>query len=127
MLKGGFSISKNFIAISNMKFINMPGFEHGFNRAISEIVGGMVTMIIVINIAQNINPSLVMMFKIVGFLSLIGLIMAMPYWGTFYMLGWIYAIVILYQAGLVNLLELFIYVGFPSFVLFKRITRSFDF
>lgn len=103
-----------------MKFINMPGFEHGFNRGISEIAGGMVTMIIVINISsKNIDPSLVMMFKIVGFLSLIGLIMAMPYWGTFYMLGWIYAIVILYQTGLVNLLELLIYVGFPSFVLFK--------
>ncbi len=105
----------------------MPGFEYGFKRGVIEVVGGMVTMLLFINFAQTIDPSMVMMFKIVGFLSLIGLIMAMPYWGTFYMVGWIYAIIILYQAGLVNLLELFIYVGFPSFVLFKRITLSFDF
>lgn len=102
----------------------MPGLEHGFSRGMSEVIGGIVTMVLVINFAQNINPSVVPLFKMGSFVSLIGIILAMPYWGSMYLLGWTYAIFIMFEAGFVSILELIVFIGVPFFILAKRFSSS---
>ncbi len=66
----------------------MPGFEHGYKRGISEIIGGILSAIILNTIVSSrlLDPSWMFYFKLLNTLGTIVLILAMPYWGTTYLL-----------------------------------------
>ena len=68
----------------------MPSLEYGYRRAVSEIIGGIVTSIVINAFIQSglLDPSWLLYFKLLNMLALIGLIIAMPYWGTTYLMGW---------------------------------------
>ncbi|RLE87183.1 MAG: hypothetical protein DRJ67_05425 [Thermoprotei archaeon] len=79
----------------------MAGLEHGFRRAVSGAVSGIVMTEIVnaLVYAGLLPPSLLLYFKILNMLTTIGLIMAMPYWGTAYLLGWLCGLVAMMQVS----------------------------
>lgn len=106
----------------------MPGFEHGYERAITEIVIGVFLSIVLNAFIQSglLDPSWLLYFKILNMLSSIILIMAMPYWGTTYLIGWLFGLYVMWQAGLVGILDLVIYFGIPLLFLIMRIAHTLD-
>jgi len=104
----------------------MPRAEHGFKRAVSEIIGGMVTGVVLNAFISSglLQPSQVFMFKIINLLGTITMILAMPYWGTTYLLGWLYGLYVMAKAGLVGIGDFIIYFGIPLCILFYRIAKS---
>ena len=109
----------------------MPDLEHGYKRAISEIISGIVTTIIIntiINISiqeELLDASWLLYFKLLNMFTLIALIIAMPYWGTTYLVGWLLGLIIMAQAGLVNIFDFIIYFGIPLIILIIRIMKNF--
>lgn len=106
----------------------MPGFEHGYKRAVSEIIGGIVTsaMLNAFILTEVIDSSWVLYFKLLNMFGLITLILAMPYWGTIYLLGWLIGLFILSKSGLVGFLDFVIYFGIPLMILFIRLIKKFE-
>jgi hypothetical protein len=48
----------------------------------------------------------------------------MPFWGTVYLVGWLFGLTIMFRAGLVGILELVIYFGVPLVILIIRVSRA---
>jgi len=104
----------------------MPSLEYGYRRAVSEIIGGIVTSIVINAFIQSglLDPSWLLYFKLLNMLALIGLIIAMPYWGTTYLMGWMFGLIIMARANLVDVFDFVIYFGVPLMILIIRIAKS---
>lgn len=83
----------------------MPRFEHGIKRAITEIIGGLVIATILNAFISSglLDPSYLFLFKLLNMIGTIALILAMPYWGAFYLLGWLFGLLTLSQSGLIGI------------------------
>ncbi len=104
---------------------NMPGFEHGYERAISVIFGGVILWTFLNAISSNLSdPSFLLYLKLFNMFGTISLILAMPYWGTMYLFGWLFGLMILANSGLVGILDFVIYFGIPLMILIIRISKS---
>jgi len=103
----------------------MRSLEYGYKRAISEIVSGAIISIVISTLVQSglLDKSLIIYFKVLNFLALIGLIMVVPYWGTGYLLGWLFGLLVMAQSGLVNIFDFIIYFGIPLVVLIIRLAK----
>jgi hypothetical protein len=101
-------------------------FGYGIDRAIGEIIGGSVTSLIVdVFISSGLlPPAYAVLFSIVNMLGTIAFILAMPYWGTFYLLGWLVGLWIMSQAGMVGILDAAVYFGVPLVVLVMRFLKK---
>lgn len=100
--------------------------EHGYDRAIKEVFGG-IAIGTLINAVANLgllSPSIIFQFKIISFLGLIALILVMPYWGTGYMVGWLIGLLLMAKMGLVGPIEFIICIVVPSVILFIRIKKK---
>lgn len=106
----------------------MPGFEYGVRRAFLEIISGLITSAVLIAFVRSglLDPSYVLLFILLNLVAIISLILVMPYWGTTYLLGWMFALLILFRSGLIGALEFIVYFGVPLLILIKRITKSLE-
>ena len=105
----------------------MPGFEDGYQRAVSVI--GVVITAIILNafiFLGLLDPSFILYFKLLNMLALIALVLTMPYWGTFYLIGWLFGLIIMVKSGLVSILDFIIYFGIPLVILIIRVCKKAD-
>jgi hypothetical protein len=114
----------------------MPGFGNGFNRGMNQVADGIETavqlaflgfIIVVFGglLASSGIPTLVNLnsfysglltvVELAGIISTIGIILAMPEWGTLYMLGWIVAFAFAWYFGLATGIDMLTYVA-PSLI-----------
>lgn len=107
----------------------MPGPEHGCVRAISETVGGIISgTLLNAFISNGLIPShYIALFKLISLLTIISLIIAMPYWGTGYMIGWLLGIIIMAKSGLISAFDALIYIVIPLVILIVRMIRRAEF
>lgn len=103
----------------------MPEVEHGFLRAILEVVGGFLTSILMKMMENSglIPATYLLMFKLITWLSTIIFILVFPYWGTGYLIGWLLGIALLYPSGLLEPLDLVIYFIIPLIILILRLIK----
>ena len=85
-------------------------FDYGLERAFSEIIGGLVTTIIISSfISTGLIPSyFIWLFHLLNIVDMIVLIQKMPYWATSYSVGWLIGVIILTNAGLLTILDILI-------------------
>lgn len=103
----------------------MPRAEHGFARAVSEVVVGFITSALLNALASTemMPSSYLLPFKLLNLTLTFGFILAVPYWGTGYLLGWLFGLGIMSQSGLVDPLDFVIYFIIPLMVLVMRILK----
>jgi len=103
----------------------MPRAEYGFARAISEVVGGLIVSVLLSAFVSTglIPSSYLLMFELVNLALTIGFILALPYWGTGYLFGWLLGLAIMFQSGLVGPLDFVIYFVIPFIVLIVRFLK----
>lgn len=103
----------------------MSAFGYGARRAIAEVVGGIVTSSIVIAFINSglLDPSYTLLFHLLNVVGIVSLILTMPYWGTTYLIGWLFGLWIMSESGLVGILELLVYLGVPLVVLILRLLK----
>jgi len=102
----------------------MSKLEYGFKRAVSEIIGGIVAYYFIAALISTglIPPYFVLLFHLVNVLSTILLVFAMPFWATSYILGWLFGLGIMYQSGVIGILDLLIYLV-PLVILAIRFSK----
>jgi hypothetical protein len=85
-------------------------FDYGLERAFSEIIGGLVTTIIISSfISTGLIPSyFIWLFHLLNIVDMIVLIQKMPYWATSYSVGWLIGVIILTNTGLLTILDILI-------------------
>jgi hypothetical protein len=104
----------------------MSKLEYGFKRAITEIVGGFVSSIV---LEAFVNAGLIpvyymLLFHILNATGTLVLILAMPYWATTYIIGWLIGLWILSGSGLINGIDYLLYFIPLLFVLGWRIWKG---
>ena len=106
----------------------MLGFWHGYQRAVSEVIGGVITAVILNAFISSglLDPSFVLYFKLLNMLGLMALVLVMPYWGTIYLIGWLFGLIIMAESGLVGILDFIIYFGIPLVILIVRVCKKVD-
>lgn len=104
----------------------MPGQEKGFERAVTAIVGAfaIVTFIEALSSTELLSPLLASLLKLLISLSTIGTVLNAKYWGTYYLVGWLFGVIVLAGTRLVGILDLAIYLGPFLLVLLKRFERK---
>jgi len=106
--------------------MKMPSVEYGFQRAIYEIVTGFILSLILNIFASNglLSPSWIHYFQLLNLLLTIALISAMPYWGTGYLIGWLFGLIIMAKVGLVGFQDFLVYFIIPVIIMVRRIIKS---
>ncbi len=102
-----------------------PQFDCGLDRAIKEIVGGIITTFIVSAfISAGLIPSgFIGIFHVVNIAGIIVLIEKMSYWGTNYIIGWIIGVFIFMSTNLLSIFDILIYVFVPVYFIVKRVLQ----
>lgn len=98
-------------------------FEYGLKRALGEVASGIVTSAVVDAFLSSgsLPPASAVLFGIMNMVSTVVLLLAMPFWGTVYLVGWLFGLWIMLQAGLLGILEAFVFFGVPLAILVIRI------
>ncbi len=106
----------------------MSWFEYGVRRAFLEVSSGLITSTVLIAFVRSglLDPSYLLLFILLNIVAIILLILVMPYWGTTYLLGWMFALLILFSSGLIGALEFIVCFGVPLLILIKRIAKSLE-
>ncbi len=106
--------------------IFVPNLEHGCERAIREAGIGIVSGILLnAFISSGLIPSsYITLFKLIIILTILSLIMAMPYWGTGYIIGWLLGMLIMAETGLISTFDIIIYTVIPFVLLILRFTKN---
>lgn len=101
-------------------------FGYGMRKAIGEIVKGIITSVFMDAIVSSglISPASAVLFGIVNMLDAIGLILVVPYWGTIYLIGWLFGLSIMFRTGLVGIVDIAVYFGVPLVVLVIRFWKK---
>jgi len=104
----------------------MPTGEHGLKRAITEIVGGFITSAIISAFVKSeiLDPSFILLFHLLNVILILSLLLKMKYWGTSYLLGWLFGLLLMSQTGLIGTLELLIYFAVPIIYIIIRKSRT---
>ena len=105
----------------------MNRLEHGLKRAFEEVIGGFVTSAIVYAIASSglLSPAYLLLFGLINVIGTVTLVYAMPYWGTTYLIGWLFGVGMLLQSGLIGI-EAILYIGIPLLYLILRAKAWFE-
>lgn len=103
----------------------MPGFEHGFRRGIWTVVVGVVIVMVLNALSRDgpIDPSQVVLVKLLMIGNVIFAVLAAKYWGNEYLFGWLCGIGILAMTGLASAGDLAIYLGIPGLFFIARATK----
>jgi hypothetical protein len=101
-------------------------FEYGLKRVLGEVVSGIVTSVVVDAFLGLglLPPATALLFGFMNMMSTVILVLAMPFWGTVYVVGWLVGLWIMLQAGLIGILDAAIYFGVPLVVLILRIWKK---
>ena len=85
-------------------------FGNGLNRALSEVIGGILVSIIVSSsFSTGSFPSyLIWLFHLLNIVDMIILIQKFPYWATSYSVGWLVGVIFLAYTGLLTFLDILI-------------------
>lgn len=97
-------------------------FGYGVRRAIEEMIGGIVTSVIMDAFVSTglLAPVYVLLFSVLNMIGTIASILVVPFWGTVYLVGWLFGLSMMLQTGLVGILEAAVYFGVPLVVLVMR-------
>jgi hypothetical protein len=102
----------------------MARAKSGISRATTEVIMGAVTVFIIeVIITLLLPPEYLLIYRILTVIGMIFVLMAMKYWSTRYLFGWLFGMAVLFaisSTSLVSTWELFLYLGVPIFVLVKR-------
>jgi hypothetical protein len=102
----------------------MPRIKSGLSRAAAEVIMGAATVFIIeAAIKFLLPPEYLLIYRILTVIGMIFILMAMKYWSTRYIVGWLFGMVFLFAISGTSLLstwELFLYLGVPGYVLIKR-------
>jgi hypothetical protein len=101
-------------------------FEYGLKRALGEVISGIATSAIVdafLN-SGSLPPASAGLFGIMNMASTVVLLLAMPFWGTVYLVGWMFGLWIMLQTGLLGILEAFVFFGVPLAILVFRVING---
>jgi hypothetical protein len=103
----------------------MNGFERGIRRALLEVVNGLVTSTVSVAFVSSglLPPFYVALFNLVNAIGTITLIFTMFYWGFTHLLGWLFALLLLLQSGLIGIFDLIVYLGFSIVALIIKAMR----
>jgi hypothetical protein len=71
-----------------------------------------------------IPQSYIFLFKLISIVAVVSLILAVPYWGTGYLLGWLFGVFILVESGLVGILDFVVYFLAPFAILLIRFMKD---
>jgi hypothetical protein len=98
-------------------------FEYGLRRAVFEVTGGIVMSVIMDALLSSgsVSPAQAVLFSLMNVATTVIFILAMPFWGTVYLVGWLSGLLILSQAGLVGILDGTLYFGVPLAILILRV------
>ncbi len=99
-------------------------FVNGLTRAFKEVVVGIVLSIAVAAVARAIfgESPLATLIEFVMVLSAVAIFAKMRYWSNKYICGWLLGIALLWQAGLVTMLDFPLFAG-PIVIMLFRIRR----
>ena len=98
----------------------MPSAEHGFERAVGEIVSGVVIAIV----ANALFGSFAFLLNIASIIAIIMLCDVMPYWSISYLFGWLFGLVLI-GPYFMPWWELVIYLSVGGFFLWMKIRNKF--
>jgi hypothetical protein len=103
----------------------MPGARQGLITSMTGAIAGFVIQIMFNSLVTEglLIPSASIAFELFGILAIFLLILVMPYWETFYLIGWWIGLGIMFQAGIVGLLEFAVYSIVLAFLPVKRLFR----
>jgi hypothetical protein len=108
----------------------MPTMEHGFNRAVTELVAGGVTYLVVQTLLRSFGYSyLAISLNILSIVAIIGLIDVIPFWSIGYLVGWIFGLIIIGPPlidSLIDWWELLSYVIIGGFFLWIKFKNKFS-
>jgi hypothetical protein len=103
----------------------MPRIKSGVGRATTEVIMGAVTVFLIEAVIKFLlPPEYLLIYRILTVIGMIFLLMAMKYWSTRYILGWLFGMAVLFAisgTSLVGTWELFLYLGLPVYVLVRRV------
>jgi hypothetical protein len=107
--------------------VSMSKFEYGFNRAVSEVVAGLVMSVVLSSFVNEglIPTSFILLFHVTNVFSTVLLVFAMPFWATSYCIGWLFGLGIMYSSGLVDVFELVVYLA-PLIIVGVRFVKKFE-
>lgn len=107
--------------------IPIPSFGHGFERAIGEVVTGLITVAIIQSfLASSNNLTLIIIVNILCIAGVVSLINVIPFWSIAYLLGWIVGILLLgTKTTLLPWWEVVLYFGVGIFFLFVKFRNQF--
>ena len=85
-------------------------FGSGLNRAFEEIFGGLLASIILSSfVSTGLIPSyFIWLIHLSSIVNMIVFIQKMPYWATFYSVGWLIGVIILANTGLLTIIDILI-------------------
>jgi hypothetical protein len=101
----------------------MSEFERGMRKLFVVVITNLIVSGVVNVLITSPDPLISQcgfLFAIVNTIGTIGLVLGMPYWGTVYLLGWMFGMYLLVQSGSIENFYLVIYLGIPLTVLIYR-------
>lgn len=105
---------------------DVPGMEHGFERAVSEVLIGFALSAFTTSLANSglIPSPYLLTFKLLVLAGAIPFIYALPYWGTGYILGWLLGYAVMLPSGIVDPLDFVIFTAIPLIILCLRFFKE---
>jgi len=105
----------------------MLRFEHGYQMAVSEVIESSITASMLSALVSQcfLDQFWLLYFKLLNMLGTILLILVVPYWGTGYLIEWLFGLWILSQRGLVGFWDFVFYFGIPLIVLIGRLCKKY--
>ena len=98
----------------------MKKFKRGIKKAFAEIIGGIIIAPIINAFATTglLPMNLVVLINVIG---TIVLILSMRSWGFFFAVGWLAGFYIFFSSGLLQPLDIFLYIVLPVTFLVVRV------
>lgn len=98
----------------------MSKFKRGIKKAFAEIIGGIVITPI-INAFATTGLLPIFLVVLINVIGTIVLIFSMRSWGFFFALGWLVGFYIFFSSGLLQPLDIFLYLVLPVTFLVVRV------
>ncbi len=102
----------------------MSGFESGFQRVITEVVGGIITIVLIEAVLNFYKVGwLMILVNIISIILIIFLMDKITYWSITYLLGWFFGLAVL--SSLLSPWEIILYIIIGVPLLYLKIRNRF--
>jgi len=97
------------------KLIMPKEFEQGLKEAFGEVIGGIIHSTLLKGFVSSglLSPSFAFLIQFLGLLGTVGILLTIPSSGIGYVIGWYFGIFLLMDRGLLTIVDLILYLGFP--------------